>query len=49
MVWDVWGKPQDHGLMHEIARRFAESRFSEEGREGLAAMLAGRRPSWAGD
>ncbi|HUO21532.1 MAG TPA: enoyl-CoA hydratase-related protein, partial [Caulobacteraceae bacterium] len=46
MVWDVWAKVQDHGLIHEVARRFAHSRFSEEGREGLTAALEGRRPNW---
>jgi methylglutaconyl-CoA hydratase len=49
MVWDVWCKEQDHGLLSEIARRAAASRFSEDGREGLAATLAGRRPNWTGD
>jgi methylglutaconyl-CoA hydratase len=49
MVWEVWAKAQDHGMMREIAHRFAKSRFSEEGREGLTASLEGRRPSWTGD
>ncbi len=49
LVWEVWGKAQDHALMHDVAHRFARARFSDEGREGLAASLAGRQPSWAGD
>jgi len=49
MVWDVWGEKPDHGLADATAHRFAKARFGEEGREGLAALLEGRRPSWAGD
>jgi methylglutaconyl-CoA hydratase len=49
MVWDVWDKVQDHALIREIAHRFAQSRFSEEGREGLTAVLEGRRPNWTAD
>jgi methylglutaconyl-CoA hydratase len=49
MVWEVWDQPQDHHLLEQTAHRFAHSRFSEEGREGLAAMLEGRLPSWAED
>lgn len=49
VVWDVWTKAPDHALMHDVAHRFARSRFSEEGREGLAASLEGRLPSWAKD
>ncbi|MDB5459441.1 MAG: enoyl-CoA hydratase/isomerase family protein [Caulobacteraceae bacterium] len=47
MVWEVWGRPLDRGLMEETAKRFARVRFSEEGREGLAAVIEGRLPSWA--
>lgn len=47
LVWDVWGRPIDHGLMEETARLYARTRFSEEGREGLAAALEGRKPGWA--
>jgi methylglutaconyl-CoA hydratase len=47
LVWDVWGRPLDHGLKDETAKRFARTRFSEEGREGMTAALEGRRPSWA--
>jgi methylglutaconyl-CoA hydratase len=46
LAWDVWGHPRD-GMMEETARRYAKSRFSEEGREGLAATLEHRRPGWA--
>lgn len=46
LAWDVWGHPRD-GMMEETARRYARSRFSDEGREGLAATLGRRRPGWA--
>ncbi len=49
LVWQVWAQAQDHALLQDIAHRFAQSRFSEEGREGLAASLEGRRPNWTGD
>jgi methylglutaconyl-CoA hydratase len=47
LVWDVWGKPIDHGLMQDTARRIAKARVGDEGREGVAAFLAKRKPSWA--
>jgi methylglutaconyl-CoA hydratase len=46
LVWDVALHARD-GQMAEVARRYARTRFSEEGREGLAATLEGRKPSWA--
>ena len=48
LVWDVWDKPIDHALMQETANRIAKARVSEEGREGVAAFLGKRKPSWAG-
>jgi methylglutaconyl-CoA hydratase len=47
LVWEVWGRPLDHALMEETAKRFAKVRFSDEGREGLDAVIEGRQPSWA--
>jgi methylglutaconyl-CoA hydratase len=47
LVWEVWGRPLDHGLMEETAKRHAKVAFGDEGREGLSAVIAGRRPSWA--
>ena len=47
MVWQVWGRPLDNVLMEETAKRFVASRFGDEGREGLAAAVEGRRPGWA--
>ncbi len=43
---EVAGRPIDHGLMAETARRLARRRVSEEGREGVAAFIARRKPSW---
>ena len=43
----VHGQKIDRGLMEETARRIAARRASEEGREGLAAFLAKRKPNWA--
>ena len=48
LVWEVWGRPIDHGLMEQTARSLAHSRVSDEAREGIAAFRAKRRPSWAG-
>jgi methylglutaconyl-CoA hydratase len=47
LVWEVWGRPLDHGLMAETTKRFAKTRFSDEGREGMAAAIEGRKPDWA--
>jgi methylglutaconyl-CoA hydratase len=47
LVRDVAGQPIDNGLMHETAQRIAQRRASDEGREGLAAFLEKRPPSWA--
>ena len=45
---DVAGRPIDHGLMQDTARRIAARRVSPEGREGLAAFFGKRKPGWAG-
>jgi hypothetical protein len=34
-------------MADETAKRFAKTRFGEEGREGLAAAVEGRAPGWA--
>ena len=44
----VHGRAIDRGLMEETARRIAAQRASEEGREGVAAFLGKRKPTWAG-
>ena len=47
LVFDVWGRPIDHGLMEETARSLAHRRVSDEAKEGIAAFKAKRKPSWA--
>ena len=47
LVFDVWGRPIDHGLMEEMARSLAHRRVSEEAKEGIAAFKAKRKPRWA--
>ncbi len=47
LVRDVSYQDIDHGLAKETARRIAERRASEEGREGLDAFLSKRKPKWA--
>jgi methylglutaconyl-CoA hydratase len=34
--------------MEDTARRIAQARVSDEGREGVATFLARKTPSWAG-
>lgn len=47
LVRDVTGAQIDHALSVETAKRIAHRRATDEGREGLAAFLAKRKPSWA--
>ena len=49
LVAHVAERPIDHAVMHETARRIARARVSEEGREGIAAFLDKRKPSWASE
>jgi methylglutaconyl-CoA hydratase len=46
LAFKVWGRPFDHALMDETAKRFAARRMSPEGEEGAKAFLEGRSPSW---
>jgi methylglutaconyl-CoA hydratase len=46
LVDDVYGRPIDGALAHMTAKRIAARRASPEGKEGLAAFLEKRRPSW---
>lgn len=46
LVRDVAGRPIDRTIIEATARRIAEARASEEGREGLSAFLEKRRPAW---
>ncbi|MHA6289482.1 enoyl-CoA hydratase-related protein [Maricaulis sp. CAU 1757] len=47
LVEDVADKPIGHSLSVHTARAIAKRRSSEEGKEGLAAFLERRKPSWA--
>ena len=42
----VTGRPIDDGLADDVARRIAAARASEDGKEGIAAFLEKRPPSW---
>lgn len=46
LVRDVGGVPITAELRAETARRIADIRASEEGREGLQSFLQKRRPAW---
>ena len=48
LVQDVAARPVDAGLRAETARRIADIRASDEGREGIAAFLGKREPGWRG-
>jgi methylglutaconyl-CoA hydratase len=46
LVAHVAGRPIDHGLMEDTARRIARARVEPEGQEGVRAFLARRPPAW---
>ncbi|HYL90537.1 MAG TPA: enoyl-CoA hydratase/isomerase family protein, partial [Burkholderiales bacterium] len=46
LVRQVAGRPIDDALKGDTARRIAEIRASTEGKEGIAAFLEKRKPSW---
>jgi methylglutaconyl-CoA hydratase len=46
LVQDVAGRPVTQELRAETARRIADIRASDEGREGVGAFLGKREPSW---
>ena len=46
LVRQVAGRPIDEALKSDTARRIAEIRASAEGKEGIAAFLEKRKPSW---
>lgn len=48
LVQDFAGLPIDEALRNETARRIADVRASDEGREGVQAFLNKRSPSWLG-
>jgi methylglutaconyl-CoA hydratase len=46
LVQDVAGRPIDDALRAETARRIADVRASDEGREGVQSFLGKRPPAW---
>jgi methylglutaconyl-CoA hydratase len=46
LIRQVAGRPIDDALKDDTARRIAEIRASAEGKEGIAAFLEKRKPSW---
>ncbi|HWD67276.1 MAG TPA: enoyl-CoA hydratase-related protein [Caulobacteraceae bacterium] len=46
LVDHVTDRPIDHALMEATARWIARVRVSQEGKEGIAAYLARRKPRW---
>ena len=46
LIRQVAGRPIDNDLKSDTARRIAEIRASTEGKEGIAAFLEKRKPSW---
>lgn len=46
LIRQVAGRPIDDTLKSDTARRIAEIRVSTEGKEGIAAFLEKRKPSW---
>ena len=49
LVQDVAGRPIDDALRADTARRIADIRASDEGREGVQSFLNKRPPNWLGD
>jgi len=47
LIRAVAGRPLDAALVADTAKRIAEIRVSPEGKEGIAAFLEKRKPSWA--
>jgi methylglutaconyl-CoA hydratase len=47
LVRDVAGQPITDALRSETARRIADIRASDEGREGVASFLNKRKPAWS--
>ena len=46
LIAAVSGKPLDHALAAETAKRIADIRISAEGKEGIASFLEKRKPAW---
>lgn len=46
LIFAVANKPVDAGVLEDTARRIADIRATDEGREGIAAFLDKRKPAW---
>jgi methylglutaconyl-CoA hydratase len=46
LIQEVAGRPVDEAVVALTSERIAEARASDEGREGIAAFLEKREPSW---
>jgi methylglutaconyl-CoA hydratase len=46
LIADIAGQPIDDTIIGETARRIANARSSDEGREGISAFLERRKPGW---
>ena len=49
LVQDVAGRPIDAALRDDTARRIADVRASDEGKEGVQSFLQKRKPGWLAD
>jgi len=47
LVQDIAGRPIDDALRADTARRIADIRASDEGKEGVQSFLAKRPPNWS--
>jgi methylglutaconyl-CoA hydratase len=47
LVQDIAGRPVDDALRSDTARRIADIRASDEGKEGVQSFLAKRPPNWS--
>ncbi|MDP6953174.1 MAG: enoyl-CoA hydratase/isomerase family protein [Alphaproteobacteria bacterium] len=48
LIEAVGDRPTDRAVIEDTARRIAEARASDDGREGIAAFLEKRKPIWPG-